>query len=1847
MKIQQRLKAVKKALLIVIGLFLFIVNQQASVNAQTPVASFSAGTITGCAPLTVNFINQSTSADSYFWDFGNGNTSTLVNPTTVYIAPGSFTVTLIAINSLSGSRDTLVVSNYIFVPTTPIADFTASVLTGCTNSNNFTFTNLSIDGASYVWDFGDGNTSTLANPSHTYTTPGIYTVKLIAINSYGCTDVKTISAYLTVYQAPVANFTVNQQSSCNQNDVFAFTNTSTGATSWLWNFGDGLTSTNQNPSHTYSLQGAFTVSLIVTSANGCTDTVTHSAFINIGATLVPSFTLNSQTGCVPFTANFMSTVANATSWSWNFGDGTTSNMEDPSHIYNSPGNYNITLSVTTTSGCNGTVTMPNFIVVDPLPVAQFSVTNPTGCAPQQVNFANSSTGASSWLWNFGNGTTSTDQNPIVNYSTPGTFDVTLTVFSVNGCSATQTINQAVTINGITAAYSGIPRVGCAPLPVSFTGSSTPNAVSWSWNFGDGSTSTLQNPVHVYTATGNYSVTLAVTSAQGCIDTITRVPYIRVVDGFTPYTVPDTIVVCTPPGIVGFIDPTNGSNQWLWNFGDGDSSNQQNPVHTYTVPGIYIVTLSTSMAGGCSQFFNPFAIVNVLPFVTSPITSLIVSPCGPFTVQLDNSTLNVASYLWDFGDGTTSTLQNPIHTYSQQGTYQISLLLTAVNGCQTSLSTSVTFGHDNPIVISNNDACQDDVINFSLNPLSSFTSANWNFGDGTTSSQLEPSHAYSSTGTFQVDVTIIDTDGCQFSYTSATDVLISNPVAAFAADLPHEGCVPFAVHFNNLSVGTTSYSWDFGDGGTSTVLNPNHNYNVAGVYSVTLVATTNGCSRSITIPDLITANQAVAEFSFTPTTGCLPLTATFTDQSVNPVSWLWDFGDGATSTLQNPIHTFTIDPTSNVSLTIVDVNGCTRTKNHSNVNPVIPVVNVNDSIGCRPLLVNFSTTTNAQTYLWDFGDGTTSILKNPTHLYTQAGVYTVTLSCGLALGCTAITVKQDFIHVNAPVSEFMSPTVSVCAPSLVNFVNQSTGATSWLWNFGDGTSSSNENPAHIYNIPGTYTVSLISYTADGCPDTMVKPQYIVVPGTYSDFTLASNLNCLNTLAQFVDLSINATTWFWNFGDGFTSTLQNPSHLYADTGSYVVTLITTDNTGCSSFYSSANPIVIHEIPVANGVVDITSGCEPVTVSFSSNSSGSLNYTWNFGNGDSSNIQNPSYTYLTPGIYFPYLIAYNNYGCSDTFQIASPIHVNPVPVAAFMPSAIVGCTPFQVSFNNNSQQLSTATYQWDFGNGVQSTLENPVTVFNTAGVYTVTLVVSNIEGCTDTISITITVNQSPIAQGTLSDLSGCAPHLLNFASASQFASNLLWDFGDGNNSILDTTQHVYLTAGNYFPNLIAYSSIGCTDTLFFATPIVVHPIPQALFSVDQTAACPGTGFQFINQSQPSTGLNYFWTIGGTNYLTENPIVVLNSPGFYTAGLIVSNQFGCSDTLVKTDYLQVYDTLPPLVSPILSVSVINNTQVEIIWQNNAELDLGAYILYRRNNSTGVYDEVYRDNNPANSSLSVTSSYTDTGLNTLQNVYTYKLQTEDRCSYSLPFSSLIPHTTINITATAIANNIRVNWTPYIGCQVASYELNRTNLNTGQTMLVATLPPNTLTFFDPDFVCPHEYSYKVTATDLCGNTYTSLSDTSNAIPANILAQQQVEVVRSTVVNDQSVLTEWLPPVLAPQRVKEYRIMRSLDNVNFVQVAIVASNVFSYIDNNTEVQSSEYFYKVDVISDCEVAGAPSNNSSSILLKASHKDDLTRLWWTPYDKWVTGVDYYIIEQLNRIGQWERIKQVPGSVLETEIE
>ena len=702
------------------SLILFILFFSTTIaQSQTPVASFTPDTNTGCAPLLVNFTNTSTGASTYQWHFGNTNNSSILNPTTVYNSPGIYIVTLVAI-SASGVRDSVTAT--ITVVNNPTASFSVAPLSACEDINAIAFTNLSQNATSYTWDFGDGTTSTGANPTHTYTTPGVYGIKLIATNAYGCQDIMIKSNYVTIFSKPSAQFNAAITSSCNVSTVFNFTSTGASTTSWHWNFGDGQTSTQQNPAHQYSSSGTYTVSLIVTNSNGCADTLVKPNYISIGNSLVPSYTMSDTAGCGPLTINFNCTVPNATSWLWNFGDGTTASTQTPSHIYTNPGSYTVSLSVTTQSGCNGTVSTPGLIIVDAPPLAQFTELQDSGCVPFSAQFINNSTGASSYLWQFGSAGTDTAANPVFIYNNQGLYNVTLHAYSAHGCESVKTVVGAIHALSISAHFVGTPLIGCPGMTVQFnTVNSQTNVISWSWSFGDGTFSSLQNPSHTYSAIGTYNVMLVVVTNFGCTDTVNRRKYITVIDGQVPYTVPDTFKVCIGD-ILSFTDPTLGSDTWSWNFGNGATSTQQNPSYLYPDTGIFTVTLNTSMPGGCSQSFNPYAIVQVISYNPKPIDIHYLNPCKPYTINMSVATPDVVAYLWQFGDGDSSTLAAPTHSYAQAGTYAITLELTIGAGCRTNVDTVVTFGHANPIQVNSNNVCLHDVSVFTLGTPAAFTNA---------------------------------------------------------------------------------------------------------------------------------------------------------------------------------------------------------------------------------------------------------------------------------------------------------------------------------------------------------------------------------------------------------------------------------------------------------------------------------------------------------------------------------------------------------------------------------------------------------------------------------------------------------------------------------------------------------------------------------------------------------------------------------------------------------------------------------------------------------------------------------------------------------------------------------------------------------------------------------------------------------------------------------------------------------------------------------------------------------------------------------------------------------------------
>jgi PKD repeat protein len=664
-----------------------------------PYADFSANPVSGAPPLVVAFTDKSTGSTprTYQWNFGDGGTSTAANPTHTFTAAGIYTVTLTITNSYGTDSETK--AEYIRVGTGPVADF------GATPQNGglplaVTFKDTSAGNpTSWAWVFGDGATSTAQNPSHTYTKAGTYAVRLTVANAFG-TSSKTRSGYITAGVPPTADFTSGARTGATPLSV-AFTDTSAGGpTSWSWAFGDGSTSTTRNPSHTYTTAGTYAVTLTVKNAYG-SDTATKAGFVTAGGKPVAEFTADQRVGTAPLTVKFTDlSTGNPISWAWNFGDGTTSTEQNPTHVYRLEGTYDVSLTVTnsygtdteTKTGITDTCIagMSGYIVVGRAPAADFSGTPVSGAPPLAVAFTDKSTGATplTYLWDFGDGGTSTSSNPTHTYAANGAYAVTLTVTNPFGTDSETKAEYIRVGAGPVADFGATPQSGNLPLAITFQDMSTGNPATWRWDFGDGGASADRNPSHTYTKAGTYAVKLTVANAFG---TSTKIRAGYITTGMAP-TADFTSGARSGavPLAVAFMDASKGGpTSWSWDFGDGSTSINRNPTHTYTTVGTYAVTLTVKNVYG-SDSETKVGYVSAMGRPNADFTADERRGVKPFTVKFtDLSTGSPTSWVWDFGDGATSTEQNPTHVYQQEGSYDVTLTVSNSYGTDTEKKTGAS------------------------------------------------------------------------------------------------------------------------------------------------------------------------------------------------------------------------------------------------------------------------------------------------------------------------------------------------------------------------------------------------------------------------------------------------------------------------------------------------------------------------------------------------------------------------------------------------------------------------------------------------------------------------------------------------------------------------------------------------------------------------------------------------------------------------------------------------------------------------------------------------------------------------------------------------------------------------------------------------------------------------------------------------------------------------------------------------------------------------------------------------------------------------------------------------------
>ncbi len=974
-------------------------------------------------------------AASYLW-----NTSATSQSITTNV-PGTYSVDITPVTGAACSTTlTATVNGSSGTPTTNYTAVPTAVCIG----EDITFTDASTPSAGgtidfWEWNFDDGNTSNVDDVVYSYGTSGSFDVALVT-GEGGCYD--TLIQTVTVTDGPLADFTVN---TVCEGTVTQFTDASTIAsgtiTNWDWDFTDNgsIDNSTQNPTNGYPAAGTYDATLTV-SAGGCSNSVTLPVTINP----VPSASFTQTDVCDGAVMTFTdaSTIGSGTitNWGWDFGDGAgTSAVQSPTYTYGASGPYDVVLTVTSNNGCidNETVT----VNVYDNPIADFILADV--CDGDDYVFTDNSNGngavIDTWDWDFTNDGVVDDnnQNTTNLYPSDGTYDVELTVTTAEGCVGN--VVQTVTVLELPVAIFNVTQE-CQGVATEFTDASTTAAgtiTGWSWDFtNDGVEDNVsQNPTNLMGAAGNYTTSLTVTTSNGCTSSTTNPVTVD------PLPIADYSWTDVCEGLVmSFTDASTVSSGTItgfqWDFGDlTGSAATQNATYTYGTPGTFNAVLTVTSDQGCIG-----SVTNVVEMYNDPTAGFnFADVCNgtPMTFS-DNSNGNgavIADYQWDFtNDGSNDfSGTGTDFTYGADGTYDVNLTVTTMDGCTDNLVQSVTVFPSPVASFTGQNVCEGFDVTFTENSTVSsgtITNFEWDFGIGATSVVQNPTQTYANEGVFNVMLTVTSDNGCTNSFTSPVEIF-PTPVPQFIANDVCDGSVAGFTDFSTVSNASTTnnivdWQWDFGTipAATATGQFANHTYSTVGTYTVSLeVTSNNGCVNSTT-GDVTIYPNPVIDFSSPNPDGC--------------TTWCPDFVNN-----------------SSISSGVIN------------------------------------------SYLWNLGDGTASTDATPVHCYTNNTLvdvsYTVSVTMTSDFGCTTSATEFDFITVYpTPVAAFSNDPLegTIYEPS-INFINESLISDFNSWDF-DGLGSSDEvNPTFTFpdQDSGTYLVCLNVETIHGCTNDVCHEVYI--------------------------------------------------------------------------------------------------------------------------------------------------------------------------------------------------------------------------------------------------------------------------------------------------------------------------------------------------------------------------------------------------------------------------------------------------------------------------------------------------------------------------------------------------------------------------------------------------------------------------------------------------------------------------------------------------------------------------------------------------------------------------------------
>jgi len=1475
-------------------LFFFLLFSVYSVSAQLQ-ANFIVDKQGGCSPLNVRFTNTTTgssAAATWAWNFGNGNTSALRDPGASYFTAQAYTVSLTVTDGAFTSTKTMIITVY----KNPVVDFSVTPTLGCVPLNvNFSSIATAGDGSisNYLWDFGDGVTMQGASYNtipHTYTFPQTPPVTLNVTNSHGCYTTVTKNNTINAVRGVTAAFTASTLQLCNAGSSITFNNSSTGSgtLSYSWNFGDGSPlSTQQSPVHMYAASGTFIAILTVSSSDGCSATL-QSASINV-ANFVANFSMPAkicENQQVVFTNSSTASFTN-TQWYLDNQLQYGNYNADLYATFTLPGQHTLKL-ISWYGNCSVQVTKT--FTVYPAPRLNGFIAQLQGAcgAPVTINFNDTCSTAVEWNWQHGyiGGVSFGNTSNVTHTYTSGSGEyVYLTVKNSDGCAASvyKYINYEKPAVNIYLTNNS-PNQGCTGLTIHLAASPDSIISSYKWRFGDGSAfDTTRTPTHTYNTGGNFTVTLDYVTINGCAGTA-NIYNINVVDkpAFDITSSPASTVCGNSP--VNF-SVTSAASGWYYNWYFNDTayynSYSSSIIHRFRYDTIYTVKM-IAWNSGCRDTIVKSNFIKVLP--PFPKIREYLNTCNNTRgmVRFTENSLKALQWSWDFGDGITdsySTFRDTIrHTYAATGTYNV--VLSATNGACTvkdSITTYVLLKQQPLLTTTPTSVCGSDVVNFRLagyevNPRPYFNDYYYisgkQYGDlSNCTAPIQQSNYYWQTS---VDFTItgmepgkndlrIITTSNWFNCADTSNFVplrIHGPTAGFKKEL-HSGCFKDAVYFTDTSRAFNNkaivrWDWNFGDGTTQTLNSggsTNHFFNTPGNYYVVLKVTDiDGCShQTVSYQFNVSISGPKADFTASAYTVPVNTTVYFNNTSnyynsyYSPI--LWIFSDGTTSTSGNPTFMFTQEG----SFTVMLITNNTQTGCTDTARKLITVRKVNSAFSynlsyissnsCPPVIATFTSIPSiAVSQAWNFGDG--GVAGNQqvvSHTYNTPGMYRVVHYSYDANN--AVDSTEDYIEIRGPYALLKADTLFSCNTLQVKLTAEVKYASSYTWDFGDGTviPTTDTFAVHNYPTPGIYVPSLILRDAGGCTATSSLPDRIVVDSLSASFTLSPSVICDSGQSIFSpvvsSLSANLVqaplVYRWvtkELNNTDTSYNTSNSYFFTKVGMHTVDFQVTSPYGCKQNFRKT---VTVKPGIAAFITGTNSICQGTTASFTATATpanNSLQWKWNFGNNVFSMEQNPPAQLFTIAGPQQISLIVNNGSCSDTTYHNLMVHAKPV-------MSITPADPFVCLGNSTLLTASGGTgYQWTSAGTLTNAVSAAATVKPAAGTFYF-VKVTNAQGCHSSDSVFVKVVM-PADVKVPAALFGCEGDKVQLSASG--ADNYKWIGNTGGLSDLNIYNPEATISNSTSFTVVGFDNYNCfSDTAVLPVRISKLPLVDAGLNQEQLLA------------------------------------------------------------------------------------------------------------------------------------------------------------------------------------------------------------------------------------------------------------------------------------------------------------------------------------------------------------------------------------------------------------------------------